>query len=153
MTGWPVTEGLSDDARETVVPPRFTTWESVGAVLGAGAHGLIVSNTTLSRDGLTHPNREQAGGLSGRPLTERNTALVGEAYRLTGGRVPIVGVGGVFTAEDAYAKIRAGASLVEVYTALVYEGPGLPARLNRGLTRLLARDGFRNVAEAVGVDT
>ncbi|MCP2013134.1 dihydroorotate dehydrogenase [Deinococcus sp. HSC-46F16] len=125
---------------------------SVGAVVEAGAHGLIVSNTTLSREGLTHSSREQAGGLSGQPLTERSTALVREAYRLTGGRVPIVGVGGVFTAEDAYAKIRAGASLVEVYTALIYEGPGLPARLNRGLSRLLERDGFTSVAEAVGAD-
>ncbi|MDL2344670.1 quinone-dependent dihydroorotate dehydrogenase [Deinococcus sp. MIMF12] len=125
---------------------------SVGAVLEAGAHGLIVSNTTLSRGGLTHPSREQAGGLSGRPLTGRSTALVRAAYRLTGGRVPIVGVGGVFTPEDAYAKIRAGASLVEVYTSLIYEGPGLPARIHRGLSRLLERDGFSSVAEAVGVD-
>ncbi|GBF04112.1 dihydroorotate dehydrogenase 2 [Deinococcus aerius] len=125
---------------------------SVGAVLGAGASGLIVSNTTLGREGLTHAHRAQAGGLSGRPLTARSTALVREAYRLTRGRVPLVGVGGVFTAEEAYAKIRAGASLVEVYTALIYEGPGLPARLNRGLAALLERDGLRNVAEAVGVD-
>ncbi|WP_027459342.1 quinone-dependent dihydroorotate dehydrogenase [Deinococcus murrayi] len=125
---------------------------SVGAVLEAGAHGLILSNTTLSREGLTHGHRGEAGGLSGRPLRGRSTALVREAYRLTGGRVPLVGVGGVFTAEDAYAKIRAGASLVEVYTALVYEGPGLPARLHRGLSRLLERDGFASVTEAVGAD-
>jgi dihydroorotate dehydrogenase len=125
---------------------------SVNAVLDAGADGLIISNTTLSRDGLTHGNRAEAGGLSGRPLTGRSTGLVRETYRLTRGQVPIVGVGGIFSAGDAYAKIRAGASLVEVYTALVYEGPGLPARLNRGLTRLLARDGLGNVAEAVGVD-
>lgn len=125
---------------------------SVGAVLEAGADGLIVSNTTLSRDGLTHPHRSQAGGLSGRPLRDRSTALVRDAYRLTRGRVPLVGVGGVFTPGDAYAKIRAGASLVEVYTGLIYEGPGLPSRLNRGLGRLLERDGFRNVAEAVGTD-
>lgn len=126
--------------------------ESVGAVVEAGANGLIVSNTTLGRDGLTHANRIQTGGLSGRPLAERSTALVRDAYRLTRGRVPVVGVGGVFTPEDAYAKIRAGASLVEVYTGLIYEGPGLPLRLNRGLSRLLERDGLRNVVEAVGVD-
>ncbi|WP_019585000.1 quinone-dependent dihydroorotate dehydrogenase [Deinococcus apachensis] len=125
---------------------------SVGAVLDAGANGLIVSNTTLSREGLNHPHRVQTGGLSGRPLTARSTALVREAHRLVRGQVPIVGVGGIFTAEEAYAKIRAGASLVEVYTALIYEGPGLPARLNRGLGALLERDGLRNVAEAVGVD-
>ncbi|MBB5294825.1 quinone-dependent dihydroorotate dehydrogenase [Deinococcus metallilatus] len=125
---------------------------SVNAVLEAGADGLIVSNTTLSRDGLTHAHREEAGGLSGRPLTARSTELVRAAYRLTRGRVPIVGVGGIFTANDAYAKIRAGASLTEVYTALIYEGPGLPARLNRGLARLLTRDGFHHVTEAVGVE-
>lgn len=125
---------------------------SVGAVVEAGAGGLIVSNTTLGREGLTHTHRSQAGGLSGRPLRARSTALVRDAYRLTGGRVPIVGVGGIFTPEDAYAKIRAGASLVEVYTALIYEGPGLPARLNRGLGRLLERDGLRNVAQALGVE-
>lgn len=125
---------------------------SVGAVLDSGADGVIVSNTTLARDGLTHLHRGQAGGLSGRPLGTRSTALVRAAYRLTRGRVPVVGVGGVFTAADAYAKLRAGASLVEVYTGLIYGGPGLAARLNRELVRLLERDGFRNVAEAVGVD-
>ena len=90
------------------------------------------------------------GGAAGH--TPSPSALVREAYRLTRGRVPIVGVGGVFTPEDAYAKIRAGASLVEVYTALIYEGPGLPARINRGLSRLLERDGFTSVTEAVGAD-
>ncbi|MEW6420530.1 MAG: quinone-dependent dihydroorotate dehydrogenase [Deinococcota bacterium] len=125
---------------------------SVQAMLDVGVDGLILGNTTLSREGLTHPNREQAGGLSGRPLAQRSTELIRTAARLTRGQVPLVGVGGVFTAEDAYAKIRAGARLVELYTALIYGGPGLPVRLNRGLARLLARDGFGNVAEAVGVD-
>ena len=123
---------------------------SVGAVLEAGASGLMVSNTTLSRGGLSHPSARESGGLSGRPLTERSTELVRAAYRLTRGRLPIVGVGGVFSAEDAYAKILAGADLVEVYSALVYEGPGLVRRLNTGLSELLARDGFASVAEAVG---
>ena len=123
---------------------------SVGAVLDAGAGGLIISNTTLSRDGLTHPNREQTGGLSGRPLTRRSTELVRDAYRLTRGRVPIVGVGGIFSAEDAYAKLQAGADLVEVYSALIYQGPGLVRDINAGLLRLLERDGVRNVAEVVG---
>lgn len=124
---------------------------SVGAVLDAGAGGLIISNTTLSRDGLTHPNREQAGGLSGRPLTRRSTELVRDAYRLTRGRVPMVGVGGIFSAEDAYAKLQAGADLVEVYSALIYRGPGLVRDINAGLVRLLKRDGVRNVAEVVGI--
>lgn len=123
---------------------------SVSAVLDAGAAGLIISNTTLSRDGLTHANREQTGGLSGRPLTRRSTELVRDAYRLTRGRVPIVGVGGIFSAEDAYAKLQAGADLVEVYSALIYQGPGLVRDINAGLLRLLERDGVRNVAEVVG---
>lgn len=123
---------------------------SVEAVIGAGASGLIISNTTLSRDGLSDPNREQAGGLSGRPLTERSTALVRQAYRLAGGRVPIVGVGGIFTAEDAYDKLKAGASLVEVYSALIYQGPTLVHEINTGLVRLLERDGVRHLSEVVG---
>ncbi|MGI8748142.1 MAG: quinone-dependent dihydroorotate dehydrogenase, partial [Deinococcus sp.] len=100
----------------------------------------------------THPHRKETGGLSGRPLTALNRAPVRRAYRLSGGRLPVVGVGGVFTPEDAYAMIRAGASLVEVYTAFVYGGPGLPSRLHSGLAGLLRRDGFRHVSEAVGVD-
>lgn len=125
---------------------------SVGATLDAGAQGMIISNTTLSREGLSHAHREQAGGLSGAPLTLRSTGLVRDARRLTRGRVPIVGVGGVFTPENVYAKLRAGANLVEVYTALVYGGPGLVRGLNRGLSRLLERDGVRNVSEIVGTD-
>ncbi|QFP77262.1 quinone-dependent dihydroorotate dehydrogenase [Deinococcus sp. AJ005] len=125
---------------------------SVGAVQDAGAHGLIVSNTTLSRDGLFSEKAGETGGLSGRPLTQKSTALVRDAYRLTNGKLPIVGVGGIFSAADAHAKLRAGASLLEVYSALVYEGPGLVRRLNRGLADLLARDGVANVAEIIGVD-
>ena len=125
---------------------------SVDAVQQAGAAGLILSNTTLSREGLSHPNREQAGGLSGRPLTTRSTELVRRAFQQTGGTLPMVGVGGVFDAQDAYAKIRAGASLVEVYTALIYEGPGLPRRINVGLLELLRRDGLTHISEAVGAD-
>ncbi|CAM4053330.1 quinone-dependent dihydroorotate dehydrogenase [Deinococcus marmoris] len=125
---------------------------SVGAVQDAGAHGLIVSNTTLGRDGLFSEKSSETGGLSGRPLTQKSTALIREAYRLTGGTLPIVGVGGIFSAADAYAKLRAGASLLEVYSALVYEGPGLVRRLNRGLADLLARDGVANVAGIIGVD-
>lgn len=123
---------------------------SVGAVLDAGASGLIISNTTLARDGLSHPNAKEAGGLSGKPLTGRSTELVRAAYQITQGRVPIVGVGGIFSPQDAYDKIRAGANLVEVYSALIYEGPSLVRRLNMGLSELLAQGGFKNVQEAVG---
>ncbi len=97
-----------------------------------------------------HP--AEAGGLSGRPLFAGSTAVLGAIYRLTEGRVPLVGVGGVASAADAYAKIRAGASLVQLYTALVYQGPGLVARIKTGLAEALRRDGFTSLAEAVGAD-
>jgi len=126
--------------------------ETLNAALAAGVAGVIVSNTTLSREGLRHANREQAGGLSGQPLTARSTELIRRVYAHTGGRLPVVGSGGVFTAEDAYAKIRAGASLVEVYTGLIYHGPGIVRRINAGLVRLLRRDGFASVQDAVGAD-
>ncbi|AWN24536.1 dihydroorotate dehydrogenase (quinone) [Deinococcus irradiatisoli] len=125
---------------------------SVDAALQAGVSGLILTNTTLGRAGLRHPHREEAGGLSGRPLAQRSTELVRRAYRQTSGRLPIVGVGGIFSAQDAYDKIRAGASLVEVYTALIYQGPGLAQRVNAGLLALLARDGLNHISEAVGAD-
>jgi dihydroorotate dehydrogenase len=118
--------------------------------LGHRLDGLIATNTTLSREGLTSRHRAEAGGLSGQPLFARSTEVLRLVHRLTGGRLPLVGVGGVATAEQAYAKIRAGASAVQLYTAMVYGGIGLPARIARGLDRLLARDGFRSVAEAVG---
>ncbi|MDO4263648.1 MAG: quinone-dependent dihydroorotate dehydrogenase [Deinococcus sp.] len=123
---------------------------SVDAVLDAGANGLIISNTTLSREGLRSTHRGEAGGLSGQPLRERSTELVRLGYKQTRGRVPIVGVGGIISAEDAFEKIRAGASLVEVYSGLIYGGPTLPAEISRGLAALLRREGFGSVAEAVG---
>ncbi|WP_135227971.1 quinone-dependent dihydroorotate dehydrogenase [Deinococcus fonticola] len=125
---------------------------SLQAVQDAGAAGVIVANTTLSREGLRSAARDEAGGLSGRPLTQRSTELVRTAYRQLRGTLPIVGVGGIFTAEDAYVKLRAGANLVEVYSALIYQGPGLVARINRDLNTLLERDGVRNITEIVGVD-
>jgi len=90
--------------------------------------------------------------LSGRPLTRRSTEVIAAVYRQTGGRLPIIGSGGIFTAQDAYDKIRAGASLVEIYTALIYKGPGLQRELTSGLVECLRKDGYRNIAEAVGAD-
>ncbi|TPE52158.1 quinone-dependent dihydroorotate dehydrogenase [Amaricoccus solimangrovi] len=113
---------------------------------------LIATNTTLSRDGLSDPRKAEAGGLSGRPLFARSTRILAKAYRLTGGRLPLIGVGGIASAEDAYAKFRAGASAVQLYTAIVFEGIGLAGEIARGLDALLARDGFGNVAGAVGRD-
>lgn len=120
--------------------------------LAAGIDGMIIGNTTLSRDGLTSDDRDEAGGLSGRPLFARSTALLRDMYRLTDGRVPLVGTGGVASGADAYAKIRAGASLVQLYTALVYHGPGLANRINDELAALLKADGIAKVADAVGLD-
>lgn len=123
---------------------------SVEAVLSAGASGLIISNTTLSREGLRSEHRAEAGGLSGLPLRGRSTELVRLAYEQVRGQVPIVGVGGIFSAEDAFEKVLAGSSLVEVYSGLIYGGPSLPAEINAGLSRLLREHGFATIAEAVG---
>ena len=115
--------------------------------------GLIVGNTTVARpETLAGGHQGEAGGLSGRPLFAPSTRVLGEIYRLTEGRVPLIGVGGVGGAADAYAKIRAGASLVQLYTALIYQGPGLVAEITAGLAALLRRDGFSHVSEAVGAD-
>lgn len=119
--------------------------------------GVIATNTTIERTGLTTPDTEVAsmgaGGLSGQPLRDRSTDVIRTLYRATGGKIPIIGVGGIFSAEDAYAKIRAGASLVQVYTGLIYEGPLLARRMNRRLCALLRRDGFSHIAQAVGIDS
>jgi dihydroorotate dehydrogenase len=121
--------------------------------LASRLDGLIVSNTTLARpDTLRSRHRQEAGGLSGRPLFEPSTALLGEFYRLTGGKLPLVGVGGIASGGDAYRKIRAGASLVQLYTALIFRGPGLVAEIRRDLAAALRADGFRSLGEAVGAD-
>ena len=114
--------------------------------------GLIIGNTTVARDGLESAHRIEAGGLSGPPLFARSTALLAAFFRVTEGRIPLIGVGGVASGADAYAKIRAGASLVQLYTALVYEGPGLIGRIKADLASALAADGFTHMADAVGAD-
>ncbi|WHZ35951.1 quinone-dependent dihydroorotate dehydrogenase [Sagittula sp. MA-2] len=120
--------------------------------LSSGVAGVIATNTTLARDGLRSAHRGETGGLSGQPLFEKSTRVLARLSQLTEGRLPLIGVGGVSTAEQAYAKIRAGASAVQLYTALVYGGLGLGAEIARGLDALLARDNFRTVADAVGTD-
>jgi len=124
--------------------------EIAGVALASGLSGIIATNTTLARDGLHSADRDQAGGLSGAPLFERSTRVLARLSQLTGGALPLIGVGGISTPEQAYAKIRAGATAVQIYTAMVYEGISLPARLARGLDGLLARDGFASVVSAVG---
>ena len=123
-------------------------------VLATAVDGLVISNTTIARPDCLrdHPHAHETGGLSGRPLMELSTHVVGEMYRRTRGAVPIIGVGGVANGEDAYRKVRAGASLVEVYSMFAYEGPALVRRIKRELAACLRRDGFQNVGEAVGAD-
>jgi dihydroorotate dehydrogenase len=115
--------------------------------------GLIATNTTIARPaGLEQRYASEAGGLSGRPLFEPSTKVLSELYCLTAGRLPLIGVGGVSSGADAYAKIRAGASLVQLYSALVFEGPYLVLRLKRELLQCLQRDGLSAIGEAVGLD-
>jgi len=111
---------------------------------------LIVSNTTISRPALRSVHAGEAGGLSGAPLRDLAQQRLRDFRQATGGALPLVGVGGIATAEDAWARIRAGASLVQLYSAMVYEGPGIARRITRGLEDLMRRDGFASVAEAVG---
>jgi dihydroorotate dehydrogenase len=124
----------------------------VGVALSRGIAALIVSNTTISRPALVSRHAGEAGGLSGTPLRDMAQQRVIDFRKASGGQLPLIGVGGIMSAEDAYTRIRAGASLVQIYSALVYQGPGLARRMNRQLARLLQADGFTNIAEAVGVD-
>lgn len=124
------------------------------SVLLYGIDGLIVSNTTISRPGLlSKQNSGEEGGLSGAPLFTLSTKVLTEMYKLTSGKIPIIGVGGISSAQDAYDKIRAGATLVQVYSALIYQGFGLVRRINDELPVFLARDGFKNISEAIGTST
>ena len=126
--------------------------EIAAVALEAGVDGMTVVNTTITRDGLTDPRRNEPGGLSGAPLFPMAIEAVRDFRSLTRGRLPIIGSGGIASGADAYAMIRAGASLVQLYTALIYRGPGLIPKLKADLARLLARDGYASVADAVGAD-
>jgi len=118
-----------------------------------GLAALVISNTTIARpESLRSLNAEEAGGLSGKPLLEPSTAALKRFARHLNGRMPLIGAGGIASGQDAYAKIRSGASLVQLYSALVYEGPSLIGRIKRELAQLLDRDGFNSVSEAVGHD-
>lgn len=116
--------------------------------------GLIATNTTVSRDGLqtsrAEVDRFGAGGLSGAPLRQRANEVIALIYRLTSGQLPIIGVGGVFTAADAWEKFCAGASLIQMYTGFIYEGPGVARRINEGLAEILKREGFGSLEDAIG---
>jgi dihydroorotate dehydrogenase len=122
-------------------------------VLAVGMDGMIISNTTIGlRDHLSDPQAAETGGLSGAPLLDLSTDVLRQFYRATNGAIPLIGVGGISSGADAYQKIRAGASLVQLYSAMIYEGPGLISRINRDLARLLKQDGFAHIADAIGAD-
>jgi dihydroorotate dehydrogenase len=126
---------------------------SVDAAVEGGAAGVIATNTTVARPGLQSRSQAlEAGGLSGVPLRATANSVCRLLFRHLGQRVPIVGVGGIFSADDAYERIRSGAALIQVYTALVYEGPGMVQSVLTGLAARLARDGFSTIDEAIGVD-
>lgn len=136
------------------IAPDLTDAEVVEVArvaLAVGVSGIIATNTTLARSGLQSAINEE-GGVSGKPLAARATEVLRILFRTVEGKLPLIGVGGIFSAEDAYARIRAGASLVQVYTGLIYEGPLLPRRIVHGLSRLLTRDGLPHLRSAVGKD-
>ena len=123
-------------------------------MISLGIDGVIIGNTTVTRPASIPPAMaKETGGLSGRPLFTMSTSALARMYKLTQKKIPLIGCGGVGGGADAYAKICAGASLVQLYTALVFEGPGLVADINRDLAKLLQRDGFKSVNQAVGVAT
>jgi dihydroorotate dehydrogenase len=124
--------------------------DTVESAVDHGLDGMIVSNTTLDRGGLASPFAAESGGMSGAPLFEKATAALRVAYAASGGKLCLIGAGGVRDGATAYAKIRAGASLVQLYSAMVYHGPGLADAIRRDLAALLKADGFTSVSEAVG---
>ena len=138
------------------IAPDLTSEDLADVAATAGARaldGIIIANTTIERPAtLRNAAKSEAGGLSGRPLLARSTAMLAQMYALTRGRIPLIGVGGVASGEDAYAKFRAGASLVQLYTALAFHGPGLIGRIKRDLAARLRRDGFARITDCVGAD-
>jgi dihydroorotate dehydrogenase len=142
----PLLVKIAPDLADDALPPI------VQACLTRGVAGLIISNTTIARPPLASRYAAEAGGLSGAPLFEPSTEVLRKVFRIARGRLVLIGVGGIATAEQAYAKIRAGASLVQFYSAFAYAGPALPRRIADGLAGLLKRDGFTSVADAVGKD-
>jgi dihydroorotate dehydrogenase len=158
-----VTARVREVARDSPVPVLIKVspdaapadlLESVDAAVQGGAAGIVATNTTVARSGLATPEplSREAGGLSGSPLRPAANAICRMLFKHLGPQVPIVGVGGVFSADDAYERIRSGARLVQVYTALIYEGPAVVRRIVHGLAERLRRDGLSGVEEAVGAD-
>lgn len=124
--------------------------EIAEVAVASGIAGIIATNTTLSRDGLSSPHRDETGGLSGAPLFEKSTRTLARLSHLTNGKLPLIGVGGISTPEQAWEKIRAGATAVQLYTAMVYEGLSLIPRIAQGLDALAEKHGFARVTDATG---
>jgi dihydroorotate dehydrogenase len=149
------------DARGASGPPVFlklapdlsnAELDDVAKAITGKVDALIMGNTTLSRDGLASRHREETGGLSGRPLAAKARIALAALRKATGGTIPIIAAGGIDGAEEAYARIRMGASLVQIYSGMVYHGPGLARSIADGLAVLLKRDGFPGISDAVGAD-
>ena len=166
--GWPASESSSKPAGETPAPScakpilvkvapdiSFEALDEILELVGPrGIAGIVATNTTVERPDASDPALKrvyaEAGGLSGRPLRARSTEIIRHLYRQTKGSLPIIGVGGIFNAESAWEKITAGASLLQVYTGLVYEGPGIARQIVSGLRQRLETSGFASLKEAVG---
>lgn len=141
----PVFVKIAPDLSDTEIAPI------VELVMNKGATGMIATNTTLSREGLSpSPHLREEGGVSGAPLKQRSTVIIRSIYKQSGGKIPVIGVGGIETAEDAYDKILAGASLVQLYTGFIYGGPFVVKAINQRLITLLKRDGFTSIRQAIG---
>lgn len=154
---------LADKTPEKPQPPLLvklspdltdTELEGIATVLmKLGIDGIILTNTTTSRDNLASSNKVEMGGLSGKPLKERSTECIRVLYRFTKGTIPIIGVGGVQNGRDAYEKLRAGASLVQVYSGMVYQGPGMVSKIRDEIAELMLQNGQRNLqSDVVGID-
>jgi dihydroorotate dehydrogenase len=127
--------------------------EIIDVVQSVNLTGIVATNASaFMREKLTSRHSAEPGGLSGRPIASKVTAFIAHVRKATAGKIPIIGVGGIFTAQDAYEKVKAGAAAVQIYTGWIYEGPGAVKRINQGLLQLLERDGLKDITEAVGVD-
>ncbi|MEH6892704.1 quinone-dependent dihydroorotate dehydrogenase [Bacillus sp. JJ864] len=123
----------------------------ISIILEVKVDAVIAANTTISRTNLTSKYQEQSGGLSGKPLNSRSTEIISKIYQQTQGKLPIIGSGGVFTGEDAYEKIKSGASLVQLYTSMIYRGPSVAKQINQEILNLLEKDGLSNITDAIGL--
>ena len=141
----PIVVKLAPDLAEADLEPV------VGVLASRGVDGIAIGNTTLSRSGVSDaPAGREAGGLSGRPLFHRSTVMLARVYRLTQGRIPLIGIGGIDSGAAAIAKIEAGATLLQLYTGLVFEGPGLVARIKRDLVQYAEQQKLARIGDATG---